>query len=235
MDDGRVDANDQVERVDCSGGVRERSELRSKVDDGFEADIGDELSRRWTFHDTKLSSIVDAAYQALAIDEQRRPFKPAVWEPQTDSENQIVQQVWFSGVHSDVGGGYGDTGLSDIALTWMVHRALINGLEFKPRTIIPAPGSIILSSERSARVDPESKGILHKSRTTFYRLMRPFVRGIGQQDAAHEYAGSTAVERRDAKECNYAPNGLVGYLGTPGRQIIDVLAPVPVDDAQEAA
>jgi uncharacterized protein (DUF2235 family) len=46
------------------------------------------ISRKWTFHDTKLSSTVDAAYQALAIDEQRGPFRPAIWQPQADSEKR---------------------------------------------------------------------------------------------------------------------------------------------------
>ena len=193
------------------------------------------ITRRWAFHDTSLSSIVDAAYQALAIDEQRRPFEPAIWEPQDDSEKQTIEQVWFSGVHSDIGGGYADSGLSDIALTWMVDRAATNGLEFHPGTITPTPGSIVLSSTSNARVDPQPMGDLHNSRTKLYRLLRPVIRGIGQKDPTHEYAGSTAVERRDASECNYAPNGLIDYLGTPDPQIIDVLPPALLEEAREAA
>jgi uncharacterized protein (DUF2235 family) len=81
------------------------------------------ISRRWLFHDTTLSSTVAAAYQALAIDERRRPFKPSLWTlsetaKKPDAE-QVVEQVWFSGVHSNVGGGYADSGLSDITLNWM--------------------------------------------------------------------------------------------------------------------
>ena len=196
------------------------------------------ISRKWTFHDTKLSSTVDAAYQALAIDEQRGPFRPAIWEPQPDSEkqeNQTVEQVWFSGVHSDVGGGYPETDLSDIALTWMVHRATSHGLEFTPRTITPAPGSIVLSSSVTASVKPEAKGKIHDSRTKFYRMLRRYVRPIGQPDKDNEYAGSTAVERHDAKECNYAPDSLVRYLEIPKAPIIDVLSPAPLEDGREAA
>jgi uncharacterized protein (DUF2235 family) len=44
------------------------------------------ITSRWEFHDTALSSIVDAAYQALAIDERRGPFEPAIWEPQAGSD-----------------------------------------------------------------------------------------------------------------------------------------------------
>src|SRR5262245_15503931 len=62
--------------------------------------------RRYRFHDTELSRLVRNAFHALAIDEQRGPFVPSLWEwPKRDIENQIVEQVWFPGVHSNVGGG----------------------------------------------------------------------------------------------------------------------------------
>ena len=199
-----------------------------------EVPILKKISSKWTFHDTKLSSTVDAAYQALAIDEERLPFKPAIWEPQADSKEQTVEQVWFSGVHSDVGGGYVETDLSDISLTWMVHRATSSGLEFTPRTIIPAPGAIALSSSVTARVKPEAKGKLHHSRKSFYRLMHRYIRPIGHEDAKHEYAASTAVERRHAKECNYAPDGLVRYLKIPDAPIKDVLRAAQVEGIREA-
>lgn len=79
------------------------------------------------FHDTELSGTVEHAYQALAIDERREPFQPTLWcyKPKP---NQIVEQVWFTGVHSDVGGGYPERGLSDITLQWMLDKAASAGL-----------------------------------------------------------------------------------------------------------
>jgi hypothetical protein len=71
---------------------------------------------RWSFHDVQLSRSVDCAFQALAIDEQRKPFAPAIWQQQPGAVGQVLEQVWFSGVHSNVGGGYTETGLSDITL-----------------------------------------------------------------------------------------------------------------------
>lgn len=62
------------------------------------------LNRRWQFHDTDLSTTVDAAFQALAIDEKRAPFRPTVWKQQANAVGQRLEQVWFAGVHSDVGG-----------------------------------------------------------------------------------------------------------------------------------
>src|SRR3954471_2178106 len=96
--------------------------------DGFRPPL---LSKLWTFHDTTLSSYVRNAFHAVSIDERRRPFRPTLWEQQEGAQ-QRLEQVWFTGVHCDVGGGYRDPGLSEIALLWMVERARECGLAFKP-------------------------------------------------------------------------------------------------------
>lgn len=74
------------------------------------------------FHDTEVSRIVDYAFHALAIDEKREPFQAAVWQRPRHEEFQRIEQVWFPGVHSDIGGGYSDHRLGDIVLSWMVER-----------------------------------------------------------------------------------------------------------------
>ncbi|HEY8695061.1 MAG TPA: DUF2235 domain-containing protein [Chloroflexota bacterium] len=82
------------------------------------------LSKHWSFHDLDLSSHVKNAFQALAIDEHRKPFQPALWNKQDDApKSQRLEQVWFPGVHKDVGGGYIQHQLSDLALRWMVDKA----------------------------------------------------------------------------------------------------------------
>jgi uncharacterized protein (DUF2235 family) len=83
------------------------------------------------FLDTKLSPSVKAAYQALAIDERRRSFPPTLWDVD-NVPGQIVEQVWFTGCHSNVGGGCPDCGLSDITLKWMLEKGKQNGLEIDP-------------------------------------------------------------------------------------------------------
>ena len=75
--------------------------------------------------DFKLTSVVSIARHALAIDEQRVPFKPELW---ITSENTDSQQVWFPGVHSDIGGGYVERGLANITLQWIVEEAIKSGL-----------------------------------------------------------------------------------------------------------
>jgi uncharacterized protein (DUF2235 family) len=83
---------------------------------------------RCTFHDTQLSSIIENAYHALAIDERRLFFQPTQMTPNTQHDSQHFEQKWFSGVHSNVGGGYSNTGLSDLALQGMADKAKQNGL-----------------------------------------------------------------------------------------------------------
>jgi hypothetical protein len=87
------------------------------------------LARRltaWTrgFHDNMLHPRIEVALQALAIDELRPAFSPTAWvgDPTEANENQRVEQVWFAGAHANVGGGYLRSGLSDLALIWMMAR-----------------------------------------------------------------------------------------------------------------
>ena len=69
---------------------------------------------------------------AIAIDERRAFFRSHLWvrpdDPEAAYGPRDVQQVWFPGVHCDVGGGYAETGLSDEALRWMVEEAVTAGL-----------------------------------------------------------------------------------------------------------
>ncbi len=102
---------------------------------------------RYQFHDTELSKIVKYAYQALALDEHRGDFKPALWtrnpytvqagESMTSKKREQceVEQRWFIGSHSDVGGGNDCDGagrkpdpLPDLPLAWLQRKAVATGL-----------------------------------------------------------------------------------------------------------
>jgi uncharacterized protein (DUF2235 family) len=80
------------------------------------------------FLDTTLHPNVRNAYQALAIDEKRREFPPTLWTS-APVDGQVMEQVWFAGVHGDVGGGYPETGLSNITLSWILSKAVALGIE----------------------------------------------------------------------------------------------------------
>ena len=86
---------------------------------------------RHKFHDLKLSPSVKHAYHALAIDDERITFHPELWETEV-KDYQTIHQVWFAGMHTDVGGGYEEHGLSDIALVWLTGKAVGHGLRIHP-------------------------------------------------------------------------------------------------------
>lgn len=82
------------------------------------------------FLDTGLHPDVLNACHALAIDERRAEFPATLWNPNpANAQRQTVEQVYFTGVHCDVGGSYPETGLSDITLSWMMQKAMQLGLE----------------------------------------------------------------------------------------------------------
>ncbi len=89
------------------------------------------VDRDFQFHDTSLSSIVKHAYHAVSIHEHRGTFPATLWQKQAHSTDQTLEQVWFPGVHCDVGGGYPVTGLSDAAFLWIVEKAAACGLLFR--------------------------------------------------------------------------------------------------------
>jgi Uncharacterized alpha/beta hydrolase domain (DUF2235) len=86
------------------------------------------------FYDTTLNPNVGYAKHAISIDENRADFKRVGWTPVEEKLNKrdehgdlYFEQVWFPGVHADIGGGYleNDARLSDVALNWMVAGASI--------------------------------------------------------------------------------------------------------------
>lgn len=92
-------------------------------------------AHRHEFHDVELSACVKRGCHALAIDERRRPFRPSLWRAQP-KPGQIVEQVWFSGVHGDVGGCL-DPALGKPAFTWMKERASDAGLALDESPMSP--------------------------------------------------------------------------------------------------
>jgi hypothetical protein len=181
------------------------------------------LNHRREFHDTKLSTWVDGAFHALAIDERRAVFEPTLWHQQPGAADrepkQELKQVWFTGVHCDIGGGYPNSSLSDIALLWMAERAREYGLEFLPGAFSPE-GPTEMTPEKSIdfKVDPDPMTYPHSSWTKFYRLVKPLDRPIGKaaDDKDHrldglEYLAASAKKHYDGNP-SYRPPELVKYI-----------------------
>jgi uncharacterized protein (DUF2235 family) len=179
------------------------------------------ISDRWKFHDVELSTTVDFAYHALALDERRKPFEPTLWDQQDDApETQVLEQVWFAGTHGNVGGGTGDAGLSDIALLWLVTRARTTGLNIDLNAL-------------DAGLAPNPDGALQDSMTWYYDLLGDGTRYLPEQRPrrnpkphqnnymrTNEVVASTAKIRTEHLS-GYQPQNLRDYLAS-GRRVIEV-------------
>ncbi|MCK9606164.1 MAG: DUF2235 domain-containing protein [Methylomonas sp.] len=82
---------------------------------------------RFTFPDHELHPNIKQACHALSIDDERLSFHPLLWR-----QEPRIEQVWFPGVHSNVGGGYPQQGISLVVLDWMINKAEAAGVQFIP-------------------------------------------------------------------------------------------------------
>ncbi len=156
------------------------------------------FTKRYSFHNYNISPTVAYAYQAIAIDEQRIFFKPALWMKDKADTQQVMEQVWFIGVHDDIGGG-GAIGLSDITLQWLIEKATAIGLGFK---------DIEYGSDWMQAIS--------NSRTGLYKLFPPYYRRIdvniepqGKESCQSLHA---SVLERSRQDKTYRPRNLVDYL-----------------------
>ena len=128
----------------------------------------DELTRAWhaVFFplmppDQNLSQGVEKACHALAMDDERNTFHPVLWNEATESQQagaahtdqERITQVWFAGMHANVGGGYPDDSLSAPPLAWIMEEAEKAGLKLLPWALA------------QARTSGNPEGKMHNSRS----------------------------------------------------------------------
>jgi hypothetical protein len=169
------------------------------------------ISRKWVgFHNVELSGNIRYAFQALAVDEKRSLFAPAIWTTREEKDeikhaSQRLLQVWFAGAHSNVGGGYACSGLSDVALEWMVGMAGECGLELDAAYL-------------EAKMDPKPvHGVLVDSFTLMYKLvcLRRSDRAITKTCSYMNERVHEGVWRRvDHPASSYAPKNALRVRGS---------------------
>ena len=118
--------------------------------------ISDPLNLPYTFHNPDIA----IGRHAISIDERRCAFRQNLWEadPKQDSK-----QVWFAGVHCDVGGGYAmaESGLANVALAWMLREATGAGLLIDQSKVTRVMGENV----------PDFRGKMHESLTGAWRIL----------------------------------------------------------------
>ncbi|MDN5501405.1 MAG: DUF2235 domain-containing protein [Shewanella sp.] len=149
------------------------------------------------FYDTKIGRNVRVARHALAIDEHRSDFEPTIWQLR---DNMDMQQVWFAGAHSNIGGSYlpdkDGSLLSDNALAWMIAEAERFNLSLEPHL--------------AASLRPNPLATLHDSRRSFYRIKQPYLRPLDPNVAPVLLHRSVKV--RWEQDPKYRPKNLQTYL-----------------------
>ncbi|MBT8242073.1 MAG: DUF2235 domain-containing protein [Acidimicrobiia bacterium] len=150
-----------------------------------------------SFHDLKISKCVHHAVHALSIDENRADFLPTPWHTEDNGKStlgeifvdprfndatgrtiedlrQTVRQVWFSGSHTDVGGGYAECGLGNIPLAWMIDCATDPNLMDYPLRVFPYSPVVI---------EQDIEDVMHDERNTDLKK-RLFREGLRSWDVA---------------------------------------------------
>jgi uncharacterized protein (DUF2235 family) len=145
------------------------------------------------FYDRDLGSNVKVARHAVSIDERRSDFVPTLWGNRAAGS---VKQVWFAGVHADVGGGYKPTDagslLSDIPLAWMAGEASAAGLDFESHLY------------RKSRLD--FRAPKHNSYRSFWKVLGRERREIPPDAVMH------ASVRKRFTQTDYGPAQLRDWL-----------------------
>ena len=189
---------------------------------------------------TETNPSVQTFRHAMAIDERRRMFRLTPWtEPQKyksnpfvkddKAEEQDIKQVWFSGVHADIGGGGTEarSGPAKIALKWMMEEAAANGLRFRKRL----PKLLVLGENPENATwkyaAPDETADLHNSMTWAWKILeylpkrahrmewkkRRNLLGFYLPRAEPRWIGDDAqihasVRGRQAKRSDYTPENL---------------------------
>jgi uncharacterized protein (DUF2235 family) len=161
-----------------------------------------------SFHvDRQPARCVRHAMQALAIDEVRYDFRPEIW---TDHwPDQTLEQRWFAGVHSNIGGGYVDDGLANVAFHWILDGAEAQGLE------------VDRQFARFYRPFPQDR--LYRSESLLYRILDGlrlrFGRGkrqlVGQPATANLTLSPSVIHRLRADPHESKKGGQPGELRFP--------------------
>lgn len=143
------------------------------------------------FYDKKLGSNVTTARHALSLDERREDFEPTIWQP---NNNVDLKQVWFAGVHSDIGGGYendpDNTTLADIPMTWLMKEAQLTGLTFEDFLSVSELNPL-------AQQHDEYKGLM--------RFLGQYIREIPAPDAIPTFVHSSVKTRYENSDYKSAP------------------------------
>jgi len=164
--------------------------------------IGELLDRFFPskFHSFELSESIEYARHALSIDEERKSFHPVIWNPIENDVNGKLKQVWFCGVHTDVGGGYAEDDLSNYSLQWMIQEAIDKNLLIYDKKGLESFMASI----------PDINGIMHNEQKQYpgkllKRMKRGWDKKVMGEPCIHESVLKRTKNNDNSDTPKYAP------------------------------
>ena len=160
-------------------------------------------------HDLDVSLCVKRAYHMVALDETRDAFEPTLMDPDPTNPDRVIE-VWFSGNHANVGGGYTTSQLSDVALDFLLRNissgyawteAMEPGDETWGLFLSAARKDVRVSSQGVTRLDPNPCGQLRHATGAVYSHLP---RTVPLRAVIHD----SVFERMRRAQAVYAPQSL---------------------------
>jgi uncharacterized protein (DUF2235 family) len=189
------------------------------------------------FLHTGLRVPIENGFHALAIDEHRRNFAPTLWTKRTPTDPTAivapprplssVEQRWFAGAHANIGGGYENDLLPQLALRWIMKKASLHGLSF--RNDVELDGDALKAS-----ISDSYNDFMHGA---YSKVCNRFYRPIGEEpksdvDGTHSIVNETidsSVFDRCRAVSDYRPPNLVDWANRHEINLTDLKVSVMAD------
>jgi uncharacterized protein (DUF2235 family) len=206
-------------------------ETLAKLGDGKLAKLAGRLGlpSSYYFYSTSPSKLYSQMYQALAIDEQRPQYRPALWtlfqaadDPSLPrlGADQKLEQRWFVGAHCNVGGGYRNDPLAQIPLAWLQEKATAAGLQFKRQITLNGDEQLTAPVDSYAKFLHGFEYVLTLGRRYYRPIARdpvPTKKLPGLSHSINETIDGSVFERWRAIP-SYRPENLVEWADRHGIQ-----------------
>lgn len=181
------------------------------------------LVRRHKFFDYEPATCVKNVFHAMAVDDERRTFWPLVWNEKDFNGGGVIEQVWFAGMHANVGGGYPRDELANVTLAWMMQKLEDNcrSLQETDRT---AGLALLPHAREAAYANANPHGKLYDSRgglSKFYRYQPRPIDVLCSEAHTPVRIHQSVLDRLEKRSAGYTP----GNLPAPGTFEVAVTAP----------
>jgi len=183
------------------------------------ADFINRVIYAFKFPDRILNNSVAHACHALALDEERESFAPVLWDELKTEDPTRIEQVWFAGVHSNVGGGYPRQGMSLVPFDWIMSKA-----EAPPHNLRFVPAERLMYRYHADVDDKmyDSRGGLG----VFYRWLPRDVQRVCADNGVTPRVHRSVFERIARNTEGYAPGSVPA-----DPEVISLSQPPAVTDA----